>query len=217
MKNAAAPASSIATLRAAPRRPGEASFFFYDSRFASDAVKVLPGEHFVGADDIVITTTLGSCVAVCLWDAARRVGGMNHIMLPDSDPDPAPGMGEAGRYGSFAMELLINAMLRRGAVRSSLVAKVFGGGAVVPGMLAINVGERNARFVLDYLATERIAVLSQDLLDVHPRKVAFWPASGRAMVKKLPVTKSREVIARERDAARQLTPERAGAGSIDLF
>jgi chemotaxis protein CheD len=211
---ATAAGSTLQALRERARQPGEASFFFYDARFACHAVKVLPGEYYVADDrDLVVTTTLGSCVAVCLWDPALRLGGMNHIMLPEG----SPGDGEAaGRYGSFAMELLINALLRRGALRQRLQAKVFGGGAVVAGMERLNVGERNARFALDYLATERIAVLAQDLLDRHPRKVAFWPATGKAMVKRLPDSQARELADRERDAAqRPIAP--VAAGSIDLF
>jgi chemotaxis protein CheD len=208
----AAVTARIDALRAIPRRPGEASFFFHDSRLGGDAVKVLPGEHFVDDGRLVLTTTLGSCVAVCLWDATSGIGGMNHIVLPDGEPDAG---GAAGHIGSYAMELLINTLQQRGAERSRLSAKVFGGGAVIAGMQAINIGERNVRFALDYLATERIAVLGHDLLDVHARKVVFWPASGRALVKKLPIARSRDVLARERDAATGL--QSRGAGSVDLF
>jgi chemotaxis receptor (MCP) glutamine deamidase CheD len=100
---------------------------------------------------------------------------MNHFMLPDGG-----GGADSGRYGSFAMELLINELIKRGATRSTLEAKVFGGGAVISGMNSINVGERNTSFVLDYLRTERISVVSKDVLDIHPRKVCFLPASGKA-------------------------------------
>src|SRR5262245_12590668 len=107
--------SRLEALKAAPRRPGEASFFFYDAFFKSDAVKVLPGEYFVYDEDITIMTTLGSCIAACLWDRSARVGGMNHFMLPDST---GGGLGESGgRYGSYAMEVLINELLKRGATR----------------------------------------------------------------------------------------------------
>jgi chemotaxis protein CheD len=104
-------ASRLEALRSAPRKPGEASFFFYDAFFKSDAVKVLPGEYFVHNEDITIMTTLGSCIAACLWDRNARVGGMNHFMLPDG------AAGSGGRYGSYAMELLINEMLKSGARR----------------------------------------------------------------------------------------------------
>jgi chemotaxis protein CheD len=210
----AAPASPsrLERLKARPRRPGEASFFFYDAHFRNEAVKVLPGEFFVHDEDLLIMTTLGSCIAACLWDRERRVGGMNHFMLPDGG-----GAQDSGRYGSFAMELLINEMIKRGATRPTMEAKVFGGGAVISGMNSINVGERNTAFVLDYLRTERITVVSKDVLDVHPRKVCFLPASGKAMVKRLASANTEALAAQERAAASQAVPVASGGGSIDLF
>lgn len=212
---ASAPRSTarLDALKARPRRPGEAGFFFYDAHFKVDAVKVLPGEYFVHDEDILIVTTLGSCIAACLWDRERRIGGMNHFMLPDD----RGGGADSGRYGSFAMELLINEMLKRGASRLTLEAKVFGGGAVLSGMTTMNVGERNTRFVLDYLKTERIPVVSQDVLDIYPRKVAFFPASGRAMVKRLNPGSACEVVTLERAAVKAPPAASSGAGSIDLF
>jgi chemotaxis protein CheD len=208
----ASPTSRLERLKAAPRRPGEASFFFYDAHFKNDAVKVLPGEFFVHDEDVAIMTTLGSCIAACLWDRERRVGGMNHFMLPDGG-----GAGDGGRYGSYAMELLINELIKRGASRTTLEAKVFGGGAVIAGMTTINVGERNTQFVLDYLKTERIAVVSKDVLDVYPRKVCFLPASGKAMVKRLAPSNPEAIVAQERAAAQKAVPASTGGGSIDLF
>ena len=199
-------------LKAMPRRPGQASFFFYDAHFHNEAVKVLPGEFFVYGEDILIMTTLGSCIAACLWDRDRRVGGMNHFMLPEG----ASGGSDGGRYGSYAMELLINEMIKRGANRSSMEAKVFGGGAVVSGMNSINVGEANTRFVLEYLHTERITVVSKDVLDIYARKVCFLPSSGKAMVKRLASTNTEMLLAQER-AARTAVAAPAAAGSVDLF
>ena len=203
-------------LKSQARGPGEASFFFYDAHFKCEAVRVLPGEYFVNDDDILIVTTLGSCIAACLWDREARIGGMNHFMLPE-------GAGESGRYGSFAMEVLINQMMKRGASRLSLEAKVFGGGQIInaansadsatsaPGSL--NVGEQNTRFVLDYLKAERITVVSRDVLGSHPRKVCFLPASGKAMVKRLGNTNTERIAAQELSAARLA----ASAGTQDLF
>ncbi len=196
-------------LRARPRKPGEASFFYFDNHFRSEAVKVLPGEFFVHDEDILIMTTLGSCIAACIWDRDRRVGGMNHFMLPE-------GTGDSGRYGSFAMDLLIGELVKRGATRSSMEAKVFGGGAVLEGMNTINVGQRNTSFVLDYLRTERIPVVSKDVLEVYPRKVCFLPASGKAMVKRLAATHTEAFIAQDKVAQQKAAQPPAG-GSIDLF
>ena len=205
--------SRLERLKAAPRKPGEASFFFFEAHFKSDAVKVLPGEYFVHDEDLLIMTTLGSCIAACLWDRERRIGGMNHFMLPDT----GGGAADSGRYGSFAMELLINEMMKRGASRGSLEAKVFGGGAVISGMNSINVGERNTEFVLNFLATERIPVVSKDVLDIYPRKVCYLPASGKAMVKRLAPTNAEALIAQDRAAAQKAAPANTGGGSIDLF
>ena len=206
------PASRLDALKAAPRKPGEASFFFFDAHFKTDTVKVLPGEYFVHDEDVLIMTTLGSCIAACLWDRERRIGGMNHFMLPEGGAGA-----DSGRYGSFAMELLINEMLKRGANRFSLEAKVFGGGAVISGMNSINVGERNTSFVLDYLKTERIPVVSKDVLDIYPRKVGFFPASGKAMVKRLAASAPETLVAQERAAAKAAVPAASAGGSIDLF
>ena len=115
------------------------------------------------------------------------------------------------------MELLINEMIKRGATRSTMEAKVFGGGAVISGMNTINVGERNTTFVLDYLRTERIAVVSNDVMDIYPRKVCFLPASGKAMVKRLAPTQSEVLVAQDRLAAQKAVPVSTGGGSIDLF
>jgi len=202
----------LAQLKAQPRKPGEASFFFYDAHFKNDAVKILPGEYFVHHEDILVMTTLGSCIAACLWDRHARIGGMNHFMLPEGGDGNT-----SGRYGSYAMELLINELMKRGASRGSLEAKVFGGGAVIAGMNSINVGERNTSFVLDYLRTERIPVLSKDVLDVYPRKVCFLPASGKAMVKRLSPSNPEALVAQDRAAAQKVVPPASGAGSVDLF
>jgi chemotaxis protein CheD len=133
-------------------------------------------------------------------------------MLPDGG-----GAMESGRYGSYVMELLINEMLKRGANRLTLEAKVFGGGAVVSGMNTLNVGERNTAFVLDYLKTERIPVVSKDVLDIYPRKVCFFPASGKAMVKRLAATNTDALVAQDRAAAKAVLPATGGGGSVDLF
>jgi len=206
----AAKASRLEQLRAAPRSPGEASFFYWDANFKNDAVKVLPGEFFVSDQDLLIVTTLGSCIAACLWDRERQIGGMNHFMLPEGDAD-------SGRYGSYAMELLINQLLKRGASRAMLEAKVFGGGAVISSMTSINVGERNTQFVLDYLRTERIPVVSKDVLDTCARKVCLLPASGKALVKRLAPADPAALAAQERAAVEKAAPQATGGGSVDLF
>jgi chemotaxis protein CheD len=202
--------SRLDRLKAEPRKPGEASFFFYDAHFKNDAVKILPGEYFVHNEDMLIMTTLGSCIAACIYDRNAKVGGMNHFMLPE-------GAGDSGRYGSYAMELLINEMMKRGAQRMTMEAKIFGGGQVVSGMTSMNVGERNTTFVMDYLKTERIPVVSKDVLDIYPRKVCFLPGSGKAMVKRLAPANTDALVAQDRAAVKKAIPASTGGGSVDLF
>ena len=202
-------------LKAQPRKPGEASFFFHDAYFNNDAVKILPCEYFVYHEDILIMTTLGSCIAACLWDREARIGGMNHFMLPEGGNEM--GRDNSGRYGSYAMELLINEMLKQGATRATMEAKVFGGGQVIDGMTSMNIGERNTEFVTDYLKTERIPIVSKDVLGIHARKVCFLPASGKAMVKRLAATNTAALAAQDRAAVKQAVPQSTGGGSVDLF
>jgi len=204
--------SKVEQLKSQPRKPGEASFFYADHHFQYDAVKVLPGEYFVSNEELVIMTVLGSCIAACIWDGKARTGGMNHFMLPDGDS--ADG---SGRYGSYAMELLINEMLKLGARRESMQAKIFGGAQVMAGFTTMNVGERNTKFVLDYLATERIPVVSQDVLDIHPRKVCFFPVSGKALVKRLAHSHPETLAVEERKGNAQSVAKSTAGGSVDLF
>ncbi|HTT10199.1 MAG TPA: chemoreceptor glutamine deamidase CheD [Burkholderiaceae bacterium] len=195
---------------------GEARTFYFERAFERNAVKVLPGEFFVAADDIVLSTVLGSCVSACIWDRAAAIGGMNHFMLPGDDggmdADPA---GAAGRYGVFAMERLINELIKRGGRKANFEAKVFGGGHVMRNFTTINVGARNADFVLSFLRTEGIRVASQDLLDVFPRRVAFFPATGRALCKRLAHADASLVAAEQQYDARLKTG--SVGGDVELF
>jgi len=202
--------SRVDELRAQPRKPGEASFFYADHHFQYDAVKVLPGEYFVSGEDVLIMTVLGSCIAACVWDGKARIGGMNHFMLPEGEDG-------SGRYGSYAMELLLNEMIKMGARRETMQAKVFGGGAVMAGFTTMNVGERNTKFVLDYLATERIPVVSQDVLDIHPRKVCFFPVTGKALVKRLAHAHPEALAVEERKGNAATVVKSTAGGSVDLF
>ncbi|MFZ5473699.1 MAG: chemoreceptor glutamine deamidase CheD, partial [Pseudomonadota bacterium] len=157
---------------------------YYDRNFQIEATKLLPGEYYVTGRDMLLVTVLGSCVAACIRDPKTGIGGMNHFMLPESgDADNV--LSASARYGSYAMEVLINQLIKLGANRSRLEAKVFGGAAVLRGFTTVNVGESNSEFVLDYLANEKIRVVSQDLRGLYPRKVYFFPASGRVLVKTL--------------------------------
>jgi chemotaxis protein CheD len=188
---------------------------YYDRTFDCDAAKILPGEYYFTGRNMLIVTVLGSCVSACIRDRITGLGGMNHFMLPDGADSNSP-VSASMRYGSYAMEVLINDLLKAGARRENLEAKVFGGGAVLRGFTAMNVGERNAAFVTSFLKTERIPVLAEDLNDVYPRKVYFFPRSGKVLVKKLMQTHNDTLAKRELDYAKRLKVEPVG-GEIDLF
>lgn len=188
---------------------------YYDRTFDCDAAKILPGEYYYTPKDMLIVTVLGSCVSACIRDRVRGLGGMNHFMLPDGG-DPNNPVSASMRYGTYAMEVLINDLLKAGARREHLEAKVFGGGAVLRGFSAMNVGERNAAFVMQFLKTERIPVLAEDLNDIYPRKVYFFPRTGKVLVKKLMQTQNDTLAKRELDYASRLKVTPVG-GDIDLF
>ena len=189
---------------------------YYDRHFERQAVKILPGEYYVTNGEKLIVTVLGSCVAVCLRDKATGVGGMNHFLLPNDGSNETGLMTESARYGVYAMELLVNHLLKMGANRYRLEAKVFGGGNVLRGMTVNNVGQRNAEFVLDYLINEGIAINAKDLLGEFPRKVYFFPDTGKVLVKKIKSMHNTTIADRESEYRMRVkfTPK---SGDIELF
>lgn len=194
-----------------------ATNLYFDHHFGCKAVKLLPSEYYVTGDDMVLVTVLGSCVAACVRDSVTGIGGMNHFMLPDdSDADRGRLLSASMRYGAYAMEVLINELIKAGARRDRLEAKVFGGAAVLAGMTTLNIGDRNAQFVLRYLDVEQVEVIAQDLLGVQPRKVCFMPRTGRVMVKKLGHRGDALIAQREQVYAQQLRLQRV-RGSVELF
>jgi len=150
-------------------------------------IHITQGEYATGMrDEVVISTLLGSCVACCLWDPVARVGGMNHILLARSQDAQTT----RTLSGINAMELLINDLIKLGAVRNRLQAKAFGGARMISGLS--DIGEQNAVFAVDYLATEGIPLVTQSLGGQQARSLRFWPGTGRAM-QKLTDVKVRDV------------------------
>lgn len=189
---------------------------YYDRTFDRDAAKILPGEYYYTGKDMLIVTVLGSCVSACIRDRVTGVGGMNHFMLPDGGGDADSPISVSARYGTYAMEILINDLLKAGARRENLEAKVFGGGNVLSGFTSINVGERNAQFVRNFLKVENIRIVAEDLNDVHPRKVYFFPRNGKVLVKKLRQLNNNTLANREQDYANRLQSG-AVSGDVELF
>lgn len=168
-------------------------------------IHVIQGESLVSADpDVLLTTVLGSCVSACLHDPVARLGGMNHFLLADAGER---GDSEAVRYGAYAMELLINSLLKMGAARARLQAKVFGGARMFDGLS--DVGGGNVRFVRRFLGVESIPILSESLGGIAARRVEFWPESGRARV--------RAVASRPLELTTPPQPQPAFSGDVELF
>lgn len=188
---------------------------FWDKASMELTARVLPGEYYVSTTDEVITTVLGSCVSACIRDPVVGIGGMNHFMLPNGS---GVGMGDgnsaATRYGVFAMEHLINDILKHGGRRSRLEIKLFGGGKVLAAMT--DVGSRNIEFVREFLHTEALAVAAEDLGGPYPRRVNYYPLTGRVRMKKLRTAHTSE-IAKQEAAYMHTLEERPVVGEIDLF
>lgn len=187
-----------------------------DPRFQVPLISLMPGEFHAGRGETGYTTLLGSCVAACIWDTEQGIGGMNHFLLPASgDIDPVQsGWNKAARYGDLAMELLINKLIVLGARRTSLAAKLFGGGAVLSGSRSL-VGARNAEFAQRYLELEKIRLAAHDLGGNVGRQIYFFPANGEAFVRKV-TGGNRDLAQREIEFAKRLQTDEQ-QGSVFLF
>jgi len=193
---------------------------FWDSQLNSWTVKILPGEYYVTRGEEAISTVLGSCISACIRDPVKNVGGMNHFMLPeDASTGPNnwldPAIGLATRYGSYAMESLVNDLLKLGAIRERLEIKVFGGGRVLSGMT--DVGARNIAFVRSYIQLEGYRIAAEDLGGIQPRKVVYFPASGRAKMRRLRPVENRIISHHEQLYLASIGSTAAGGGEVELF
>jgi chemotaxis protein CheD len=191
---------------------------YWDRTLEMHAAKILPGEFYVTTQNEIIVTVLGSCVSACIRDPVFGVGGMNHFMLPLQNGDNGTwerkGLGLATRYGNYAMEHLVNEILKNGGMRKNLEVKVFGGGKILAQMT--DIGDKNIRFVLDYIRTEGLKLLSQDLGDIYPRKVQYYPKNGKVRIKKLRSLHNDTITAREREYMRSISSTQQEC-EIDLF
>jgi chemotaxis protein CheD len=187
-----------------------------DKRFNQEVAIIMPGQHFVSRTPMIVYTVLGSCVSVCIRDTVTHVGGMNHFMLPapkrSQDDDS---WGESGRYGSFAMELLINDILKRGGQRDHFEVKVFGGGKIYNG--ENDVGASNSDWILNYLYKEGFYPVKKDLGDIFPRKIYYFSDSGRVLMKKIQRLKNDTIQKRELEYRMNLQKVSQSEEDVTLF
>lgn len=194
---------------------------YWDKDRGMVVAKILPGEFYMTTQPVAIATTLGSCISACIWDDKAHIGGMNHFMLPATDKQAhevnwgsREKVTDATRYGNFAMEHLINTILKCGGRRANLRVKIFGGGKVLKQMS--DVGERNIEFARLYLEQEELQIESFDVGDIYPRKVFFIPSTGQAFVKKLTVLHNDTIFKRETDYSHNIEKNDV-EGDVELF
>ncbi|MCP3671404.1 MAG: chemoreceptor glutamine deamidase CheD [Gammaproteobacteria bacterium] len=191
---------------------------YWDSLQNMPAAKILPGEYYVTKCNEVIATVLGSCVSACVHDVIAGVGGMNHFMLPISEGLGWGGASDladsANRYGNFAMEHMINQILINGGSRENLEVKIFGGGRIISGLG--DIGKKNIEFALNYIQKEGLRLMGEDLGDLFPRKIIYYPVTGRVLVKKLKQLQNETIVQRERDYRSNII-HRPVEGDIELF
>lgn len=212
-------------MQSLPTRPPKSSFpktlpgfehvnRFWDNNNQRFAAKIMPGEFYVSTrDDEVVATVLGSCISACIRDPITKVGGMNHFMLPATEEENF--FGAATRFGQWAMEYLINEILKQGGRRERLEVKIFGGGQVLANMT--DIGRKNINFAKDFLAREGLNIISEDVGDIYPRKVVYFPDSGRVRLKRLQATHNNTLEKREREYLRSLQKKTAETGDVELF
>lgn len=191
---------------------------YWDPRQGVYAAKILPGQFYVSCAGEMIVTVLGSCISACVRDRVAGIGGMNHFMLPvmrEERRDTAP-VSDSARYGNWAMEYLINEILKNGGRRENLEVKVFGGGKVLSNMNLMDVGAKNIDFVHRYLQSEGLRITSEDVGDIYPRKVLYFPDTGSVKVRKLKTTRNDVLVEREQQYAKSINA-RPAQGDVELF
>ena len=203
----------------APPLPGfESVNRYWDRRLQCVAAKILPGEYYISKGQEAITTVLGSCVAACIRDPVMGICGMNHFMLPlqsgESWSRDLAIESLANRYGNHAMEHLITDILKYGGRKKGLEVKIFGGARIIGGLT--DIGDSNIRFVRNFLELENIGIAAQDVGGTNPRKIIFFPQSGKVLVKKIQDLHNDTISRRETDYIDRL--ESSGREAVvDLF
>jgi len=177
-------------------------------------VPVRVGGLHVSNERVVLDTVLGSCISACIYDEKMALGGMNHFMLPESADDRNL---MSGRYGVYAMELLINELMKLGGTRARFKAKIFGGGHVLRIRENLDgVPQRNIEFVTRFLETERIPIVGKDVGGYHSRRVLFYPKTGAVMLRRLGQTEDEQTRKLEFEYLRSLRDQKID-GDATLF
>lgn len=193
---------------------------YWDKHMQTPAAKLMPGECYVSKSGEMVVTVLGSCIAACIRDCKLGIGGMNHFMLPIQSENHtitrSNTINPALCYGNWAMEYLINSILKAGGRRENLEVKLFGGGRVLAGMDSIDIGRKNIEFALKFLSDEGLKIHSQDLGDDCPRKVLYFPDTGAVKLRRMRTVANDTVQQRERAYFDSIV-KRPPIGDVELF
>ena len=189
---------------------------YWDTRMRMPAAKILPGECYVSKTGEMIVTVLGSCIAACIRDRKIGIGGMNHFMLPIQKDSGGGAITAELAYGNWAMEFLINEIIKQGGRKSNLEIKIFGGGKVLSNFSQIDVGARNIEFVLRFIEQEGLQVAARDVGSDHPRKVLYFPDTGAVKLKRLRIRANDTIEVREREYIESMN-KKPESSDIELF
>lgn len=193
---------------------------YWDRNQEVFAAKILPGEFYVSTEGEMIVTVLGSCISACIRDRYNNVGGMNHFMLPLQKENMINEnsfiASESARYGNWAMEFLINEILKNGGNKRNFEVKIFGGGKVLESMNNIDIGRKNIEFVQEFISNEALSLAAEDVGGVFPRKVLYFPDTGSVKVRKLKSVRNDVVFEREEMYSRTINTK-PSEGDIELF
>ncbi len=184
----------------------------YDEVAQAWLVHVQPGEFYVTRNDEILSTVLGSCVSVCIRDSRLGFGGMNHFLLPGDDGHVN---GDVLRYGSYALERLINELVKYGGMRERFEVKLFGGGRVINGTL--DIGRSNVDFVHRYLADEQLTIASESVGGTVARRVRYHPLTGKVMMMQLAMDEGSQAERAAQERAAQVKQQDKNAGKVILF
>lgn len=191
----------------------------FNKKFNREMIVIHPGEFHASNHSTIISTVLGSCISVCLIDQVHKVGGMNHFMLPGRVEHRSFYNDDAsGKYGMFAMDLLIGSIQKVGGSRRYLVAKVFGGGSVINFRSTDgNVPKQNIDFARDFLKVEGIKVISNNVGGIFGRKILFFPDTGRVLMKKIEISGREDLFKDEERYKIKVFKERSRESELTLF
>jgi chemotaxis protein CheD len=196
--------------------PLESSGRYYDQNMEMTVVKLMTGDCYVTADPReMLVTILGSCISVCIRDPLAKVAGMNHILLPGDAKQSRDESGFATRFGVFAMEELINGLLKLGGHKSRFEVKIFGGGNVLQNSTA-TIGDKNIHFVKGFLRAEGIKIISEDVGGDWARRLHFFPDTGKAMIRKLQRKEDMVILDKEKEYAKKII-QKPAEPEVDLF